>query len=288
MITRSKIIFLSLLFSTSLLTAQEIFSVEDVKICNNKFVISDSLNLSNKPINEIIIEIAKSFIGVDYEAAALETGESEQLVIHLTGLDCYTFLEASLVFARCIKMQRTDFVCFKSELENIRYRNGKLLEYPSRLHYFSDWIYEMEKRGIAKDVTKEIGGVDYYNSVNFMSANPNLYTQLSDNPDFVEQIKIIESEISSRKYYHIPEEMIEKVEDDIESGDIIGITTNIDGLDISHTGIAVRMSDGRIYLLHAPNVGKKIQISEEPLSDYIKKNKSHTGIIISRPTDLGN
>jgi hypothetical protein len=54
------------------------------------------------------------------------------------------------------------------------------------------------------------------------------------------------------------------------------------GLDISHTGIAVKEDDGKIHLLHAPQVDSKVQISEKPLSEYVKSVKKHTGIIILR------
>lgn len=272
-------------FFTLSLSAQPIYTQQDVEICNSKFELALSKNLSEKPINEIIIEIGKSFLGTDYIANSLEKGEKEQLVIHLTGLDCYTFLESTLVLARCIKAGKTTFEDYKDELQNIRYRDGILKEYPSRLHYFSDWIYDMDKRGIGKDITKQIGGVPYKKQIDFMRKHIDSYRQLKENPMFVLEIATIEKIISKRKMFYIPQEKIEKVENKIESGDIIGITTNIEGLDISHTGIAIRMDDGRIHLLHAPNVGHKVQISEKPLSEYIKANKKQTGIMVLRVID---
>lgn len=272
-----------LLVCASISIAQPIFTNDDVEICNSKFQLALEKELHNKLINEIIIDIGKSFIGLDYEANTLEKGDEEKLIVHLTSLDCYTFLESCLVFARCIQKEDTSFRCYQNELENIRYRNGKLEDYPSRLHYFSDWIYDMDKRGIAKDITKEIGGIPYENNVNFMSTHPDAYMQLKDNPDFIEEIKNIEQEISSRIYYYIPQDKIKLIEDSLQSGDILGITTNIKGLDISHTGIALRLDSGRIHLLHAPNVGKKIEISEKPLAEYIQSIKQQTGVIIVRP-----
>ncbi len=286
MITRFKqITILIILFGVSVST-QVKYTDADVQTCLIKFELADSLNLFEKPINDVIIEIAESFIGMDYEASTLETEGEEELVIHLTGLDCYTFLEAAIVFARCIKIKNTNFDCYKSELENIRYREGTMNKYPSRLHYFSDWIYEMDKRKVGVNITEEIGGIKYENKVYFMSANSKLYNQLDTNPEFVDEMRKIESEISSRDYFFIPEEMIDKIEDKLVSGDILGITTDIAGLDIAHTGIAFRSEDGRIHLLHAPNVGKKIQISKEPLADYLKQNKSQTGIIVLRLLDI--
>lgn len=272
----------------SLIHSQVIYTQQDAEICKAKFNLALNKNLSSKPINEILIEIAKSFVGTNYVAHTLDKYDEEKLIINLTGLDCYTFLESSLVFARCIKkgINNIDssrwFGNYAKELESIRYRNGKLNNYPSRLHYFSDWIYEMNKRNIGKDITKEIGGEPYKKKINFMSTHIDSYPVLKGNKKFIDDIINIEKEISSRDYYYIPQNKIEIIEDKIQSGDIIGITTNIDGLDIVHTGIAIRMEDGRIHLLHAPNVGYKVQITEKPLSEYIKYNKKQNGIMVLR------
>ncbi|MCL6099959.1 MAG: DUF1460 domain-containing protein [Bacteroidetes bacterium] len=277
--------FLLLLFLASNVFPQAIYTQTDVGVCKSKFDLAVEKKLFKLPINGVIIAIAKSFIGTDYTPNTLEKGDKENLVIHLTGLDCYTFLESSFVLSRCIKEEKTSFQDYENELTKIRYRNGKIDEYPSRLHYFSDWIYDMNKRDIGKDITKEIGGVPYKKKIDFMSTHVDSYRQLKDNPKFVDEIAAMEKQISSRKYYYVPQEKIESVEKKIESGDIIGITTNIDGLDIAHTGIAIRMDDGRIHLLHAPNVGYKVQITEKPLADYIKGNKKQTGIMVLQPEE---
>ncbi len=200
----------------------------------------------------------------------------------LPGLDCYTFFETTLVLSRCIKKGKTTFADYQNELLIIRYRNGVLSDYASRLHYTSDWIYDNEQRGIVENVTCKIGGVKYDNEVSFMSEHPQSYKRLKDNPDLIEKIRLMELEVNSREHYYIPQEKIADVEAGIQNGDIIGITTDINGLDVSHTGMAIRMEDGRIHLLHAPMAGKKIQITESPLADYIKNNKRQTGIIVAR------
>lgn len=274
----------SLLF-VNLVYTQPIYTQKDVEICNSKFELAVDKKLAEKPINEVIVTIGKSFLGTDYVAHTLEVGDKENLVINLQGLDCYIFLETSLVFARSIKNGKTTFEDYRKEIENIRYRNGKLIDYPSRLHYFSDWIYDVSKRGIGKDVTKEIGGVPYNKKIDFMSTHSDSYKQLKSNPEFISELEKTENEISSRDYYYVPQSKIASVESKIQSGDIIGITTNVEGLDIAHTGIAVRMDNGRIHFMHAPIVGKKVQITEKPLADYIKGNKKQTGIMVFRPAE---
>lgn len=279
-----KLLFVFIL--SGILFGQSVHTDEDVRICNQKFVLADSLDLKEKPINKIFTEIAKSFIGIEYAANTLQNENKEELRIHLTGLDCYTFVEAALVFSRNIKRSKTGFSDFESELENVRYRNGKLGDYTSRLHYFSDWLFEMDKREIIDLVTKDIGGEKYEKQINFMSAHPQYYKELKNNPAFVKKISVIENEMNKRNYFYIDQSDIEKNESKLKNGDIIGVTTSIKGLDISHVGIAVKMSDDRIHFLHAPVPGKKIQITKLPLSDYIKKNKKQTGIMVGRIREI--
>lgn len=264
----------------------QVFSEKDVLECNNKFSFAVDKNLSEKPIGDIIAEVGKTFINTPYEAHSLEITDKEQLVINFSGLDCTTFLETTFALSRCIKQKKTTFEDFKNELQLIRYRDGKLIEYPSRLHYFSDWIFNNQEKGLIKDVTKEIGGKSIRFKVNFMSENPHLYKHLKSNPEFVRQIRKQEEEINNREYFYLPEEDISKVESKIQNGDLIALTTSDKGLDIGHVGIAVKMSDGRIHFMHAPLVGSKVQITDLPLSDYVKKVKKHTGIIVLRALEI--
>lgn len=260
----------------------QIFSEEDIKIFNRKISFADENELSKKPINEIIVEIGKSFIGTEYAAHTLEKDGDENLVINLSGLDCTTFLETSLTLARCIEKGTTKFQDYQNELTFLRYRDGKIDKYPSRLHYFSDWIFNNQQKNIVKDVTKEIGGELIKFNLNFMTDNPEYYKQLEENPDFIPVIRKQEKDINSRNYYYIPKAKVESAENKIKTGDLIAITSSVKGLDINHVGIAVKMDDGKIHFLHAPLVGSKVQITPEPLHDYLKKIKKHTGIIVLR------
>lgn len=263
----------------------QIYSEKDEEICNSVFTYAFENNLSNKSIGDVITAVGKKFLGTDYVGFAIEKEGEEQLVIHLSGLDCTTFLENSLVFSRLIKTGKTDFNDYMKELTFIRYRDGIIDRYPSRLHYFSDWIFNNTQKGIVKDVTRELGGVNIKFNVGFMSENPDKYLHLSETPEFIPVIKKQEQEINLREYYYIPNSSVEKAEKEIRNGDLIAITTNIKGLDIGHVGIAVRMNDGRIHFLHAPLAGAKVQITGDPLPVYLSRVKKHTGIIVLRPQD---
>jgi len=273
-------ILLSILFNSYTISYSQIYSKEDVEICNQKFQISVKEDLKDKPITDVVVEIGESFLGTDYLAHAIEEDGDEQLVINLSGLDCTTLVENSLALARCVKLDSTSFENYLDELQFIRYRDGIVDGYPSRLHYFSDWITDNASKGIIEDETKKLGGLPIKFNLNFMSTHPDSYKQLKENPDLVPVIQMQEKEINSREYYYIPKDIFRLKEKYIDSGEIIAITTTVEGLDIGHLGIAVKMEDGRIHLLHAPNVNTKVQITEEPLADYLMKYKRHSGVIV--------
>ena len=240
--------------------------------------------LQNKPLNEIVIDVAKSFLGTEYVGFTLEREGDEVLVMNLRGLDCTTYLENVVVLSRLIKQEKTSFEDYAKELISIRYRDGNLNLYPSRLHYFADWLYDNERKGIVTNITKELGGTEYDKEINFMTQNREKYKQLS-NDEYVLEIQNFEKELTSRQHYFIPESEIEEIEDRIHDGDLIAITSTVDGLDIAHVTIALHQNN-RLHIIHASSASDRVIISDDPLAEYIKKNKSQQGIMVGRLTKL--
>ncbi|MEL6257243.1 MAG: N-acetylmuramoyl-L-alanine amidase-like domain-containing protein, partial [Bacteroidota bacterium] len=101
---------------------------------------------NDQDIQEIAVQIGKNFLGTPYVGGTLEVGSEEQLVIDLQGLDCTTFMENVVVFSRLTKKGRLDFASFQEELELLRYRDGNMQSYSSRLHYFTEWISNNESK----------------------------------------------------------------------------------------------------------------------------------------------
>lgn len=233
------------------------------------------------PIGELIIIIGKSFEGTPYVAHTLENDTDEKLVVNLRELDCTTFAENCLALARTIKTGDSTYKQFLMNLQQIRYRNGRRNHYPSRLHYFSDWLFNNAEKNIIELPATRIGSI-FPNQVSFMSKHPDSYQCLKENPSFVNEMSELEKTISGKKYYFIPKEKITTVESQLNEGDIAGITTNISGLDIVHTVLLTKVN-GRIHILHASSAAKKVVLSDEPLAEYLAKNKIQTGIMIGRP-----
>lgn len=267
-----------LLLTNGLVAQQITCSPKDRQAVEDKLVAVDGL-LEND-LGKTIVAIGKTFLGTPYVAKTLEIGTSESLVVNLHGLDCTTFVENVLAFSLLLMNEKSSFEDFTEALETIRYKNGKLDGYASRLHYFSEWIANNEHKGLLTDITQEIGGKAITKDINFMSTHRELYPFLSDAANF-EKIKASENYLNNQTICILAQEDILANEHLIKSGDIIALTTSIKGLDITHTGIATREKDGRIHLLHASTVGEVV-VSKLPLVDYLKKVKNNTGIMVAR------
>jgi len=237
---------------------------------------------TNSPTSVLMVKLGTYFMETPYVAHTLETGDEEQLVVNLRGLDCTTLVENCLALAKTIQSGEHTFEQFTKELKNVRYRSGKIDGYPSRLHYTTDWIFDNQQKKLVRNLSKEIGATPYPKEINFMSTHTDSYRQLKDSSHLVQIIAQKEDDINSRQHFYIPEEKLAEVENQLMDGDIVGITTSIEGLDISHMGILIRKA-GRIQLLHASSSAEKVVLSDETLEEYLLSSRSATGIMVARP-----
>ena len=258
-------------------------SPEDKSVFETKM--SDLEQTKASSLGDTIALVGQSFLETPYVEKTLEVGDTETLVVNFGGLDCTTFVENVLAFSLMLQNQHTSFEDFTDNLETVRYRNGDLNGYPSRLHYFSEWIRNNEKKGLVKDITAELGGVALEKPINFMGTHRNLYPFLASEENF-EAILTVEKELAKEELCYLPQNQVESKEHLIKSGDILALATSIKGLDVTHTGIAIHQPDGRLHLLHASSKNGEVEISELPLADYLKNIKSNIGIIVARPTLL--
>jgi len=273
-------ILIFLLASTSLFAKQITCSPADKQAFENKTIEIDGL-LEND-FGKTIVAVGKTFKGIPYVAKTLEIGETESLVINLKGLDCTTFVENVFAFSILLKNGQSDFDSFTNTLKTIRYKDGKLDGYGSRLHYFTEWIRNNQQKGLLRDITSEVGGIEIQKDINFMGTHRKLYPFLKEDKNF-EKIIATEAALAQETFCYIPQDQIEANEHLIQPGDIIALTTSIKGLDVTHTGIATREKDGRIHLLHASTGSMKVEVSKLPLADYLKKIKNNIGITVARP-----
>jgi hypothetical protein len=244
------------------------------------------------PVGELVALLGPTFVGAPYVPGTLEAPGAEGLVVNLRTFDCVTFVEHVLVLARLVRDSAVNPEAdepfrsqYRAELTRLRYRQGVLDGYASRLHYFTEWIDDGVAKGLLEDVTPALGGIPDARPIHFMTSNPTAYRQLGEDPTLVERIRATEATLSARTRTYIPESRIAELEAGIQSGDIIAAVSTLDGLDIAHTGIAIR-HEGRIHLLHAPLVGDSVEISLVPLAERIQGISRQSGIRVARPLDV--
>ncbi|MBQ9230302.1 MAG: DUF1460 domain-containing protein [Prevotella sp.] len=232
----------------------------------------------------------KKFLGLPYVGHTLENGDEEHLIVNLRELDCTTFVETVLALTLCDRDDNRTFDDYCNNLMRIRYRHGKMTDYTSRLHYFTWWGDDNVALGLVKD----IGIMDNLFTamqtvhVNYMSAHPNLYKQLRNHPDFVPVIKAYEEETNGKQYPYIPKSNLGWSPSTplamVRDGDIVAMLTDKDGLDTRHIGIAF-WQNGKLHLLHASSLYKKVLMSKETFYAYEARQPKHIGIRVWRAVE---
>jgi hypothetical protein len=255
---------------------------QDRKIFKELIGFLDKKKTSATFPDQFMLEIGKFFLGTPYVTGTLETKRAEHLVVNLREYDCVTFIENVVALLWHVKSRGKSFETFRRLLRKIRYRQGRLQGYSSRLHYFSDWIHDNQKKGVVRDVTAKIGGRPLRKAITFMTTHPDFYPSLK-NTAKLRRMKSIEKTISRRSLFFIPKKTLGRLEDRIRDGDLIAITTNTKGLDVQHVGLATRVKN-RIHLLHASSTEGKVVLSKKTLYRYLMQSKVRSGIMVARVT----
>ena len=230
---------------------------------------------------------ARQFLNIPYVAHTLEVNPAEQLVVNTRQLDCTTLVETVTALTLCAHQGKRSWNDYLTTLRTLRYRKGKLDGYPSRLHYFSDWIADKTAMSIVKEIQSPnppFSAVQHIN-VNYMSTHPDAYQALKAHPEWVSVIRQQEETLSGITSRYIPKSALKRntkaLRQAVHDGDIIAITCNKKGLDIAHLGFAVWKKDG-LHLLNASQIHKKVVQEPMTLYQYLQKHPSHTGIRIIR------
>lgn len=260
-------------------------NTDDEKIFQQ--IIQNSINnqLSSKSIGEIMQIVAENFLGAKYKAGLLDRSNQETLIISLKEFDCLLFVETVLAISRSIALQEYSYQDFEKNIVNQRYWNGNLNGYCSRLHYFSEWIFDNQRRKNLEDISISIGGISQIKRLDFMSKHRNRYPRLSKDDTNYQCIVEMEATLANQSIptNYIPKKKIRNIYNQLKPGDIIGITTNISGLDVTHTGLVYYNSDNVVGLIHASPIGK-VTIAPD-LHNYVNRIQNSTGIIVARPID---
>ena len=229
---------------------------------------------------------ATQFKGRPYVAHTLEGNATEQLVVNTRQLDCTTFVETVAALTLCAERGDSTFGQYCRQLSLLRYRQGRLDGYTSRLHYFTDWIIDNSQMGFVEEVQQRESPFTAVQTVqtNYMSRHPQAYEALKRQPELVSVIAQQEQKLTGQQFRYIPKLKVRnsrELRQVVHDGDIIAITTSKAGLDIAHLGFAVWRGDG-LHLLHASSLHHKVTEEPTDLGQYLQRHPSHTGIRVIR------
>lgn len=221
---------------------------------------------------------AHRLLDTPYKTSTIEE-QPEMLTVNMEYMDCTTFMENVLALSMAARDRRASWRDVVHNLQLLRYRNGEPDGYASRLHYMSDWIIDNSSRGIVRDYTSAVGNAQYnIKSLDFMSQNRDKYPALADDDNFA-QVRRREDSFRGHKFPYIKKGAVTGAQ--LRDGDIVMLTSNIKGLDISHVGF-ITIVNGKPHLLHASSKSGKVEVSALPLYDYLKKQTSVNGIRVIR------
>ena len=206
--------------------------------------------------------LSRNFLGVQYGESTLigDPEASEVFVINLSNLDCFTFLDYVEAMRRS-----GSYGAFRKNLRKIRYRFGRVA-YRSRNHFFSDW--REYNRDFVKDVTGEVGGSSTKRAQKTLNIK-------EDGTCYLPGIATL-----NRRIDYIPTAAIDEVlTTKLNTGDYVGMYTELPGLDVSHVGIIIK--EGRtIYLRHASSIEAQRKVIDQ---DFLAYMTNKPGFLILRP-----
>lgn len=250
------------------------------------------------------------------------SNDVEPLVINLRELDCTTYVEvvAALWHTHCYlrtlsgvepfpvsgqrrlpaSQRNTElqphasglpaFTIFADYLTRYRYWAGLRRGYCSRHHYFSWWWHDNVAQHLLQEVDLSAAAVKLTPMqvrLSYMSSNPRQYRQLAAHPDWAKQLQPLEQLYSGTDGTYLSQQELLRIGSTglkgvIKDGDVIAIVTTKAGLDYSHLGFASWQSDGRLHLLNASSIHKRVVDEQKTLYQYLGEHSSSIGVRVFR------
>ncbi len=206
--------------------------------------------------------ISAAFLGVPYAASTLAgppggaAGAEEALVIDVSGVDCFTYLD----YVEAMRLSRS-YDEFRRNLAEVRYEKGEVA-YAARRHFFTDWAASSR----VEDVTALVGGARTKSAVKVLNRK-------EDGGSFVPGLRQ-----TARTVAYVPSAVFHaSAAGRLRTGDYVGIYAEDNGLDVTHTGIAVAKGTGVIFR-HASQIAARV--IDEDLASYLS---GKPGIVVLRP-----
>ena len=248
-------------------------------------------NWSALPIGERTVRVGLALAGTPYQGYTLEVDNRvESPSVDFLGVDCWTFFEISLGFARMVHAKPPPYapqdLLHMVELD--RYQHGQCTgAYLSRHHFLEDLFYDNQKRGLLTNITPRLPGAERmeHRDIREMTVMWRHYRYLRNDPSLLPGMARLQETTSNLPVYHVPKSRVAAVEPFLQNGDIIAITSRDTGGYTSHVGLAYRDPRGVLRFLHASSKQHRVLVDDR-LSGYLADKSDDAGIVVARPADV--
>ena len=243
------------------------------------------------PVGERTVRVGLALAGTPYAGYTLEVDDRvESPSVDFNGLDCWTFYEVALGFARMLHAKPAPYAPedLLRLIEMDRYRHGQCNgQYLSRIHFLEELFYDNEKRGLLTNITRRLPGAERmeHRDIREMTVMWRHYRYLRNNPNLLPEMARIQEYVSDLPVYHLPKRYVAEDERYLQDGDIIAITSRDTGGYTSHVGLAYRDPSGTLRFLHASSRYRQV-ILDDRLSAYLADKHDDAGIVVARPNDV--
>ena len=242
-------------------------------------------------VGDRTVRVGAALMGTPYKGFTLEIDDRiEAPSANLEGVDCWTFFEISLGFARMLRAKDGPYSPndLLQMIELDRYRHGQCTgEYLSRLHFLEDLFADNEKRGLVTNITPRLPGAERmeHRDIHEMTTMWKSYRYLRNSPSLLPGMAQVQERVSNLPVYHVPKNRVAAAEPYLRNGDIIAVTSRDTAGYTSHVGLAYRDSNGTLRFMHASSRYRKVVLDGE-LSAYLADKSDDAGIIVARPEDV--
>jgi hypothetical protein len=201
--------------------------------------------------------LSRRFLGHPYKPNPLigSADTAEVFTATFDGFDCVTYIETIVALARAFNVD--DFI---EQLQQIRYEQGRI-EWKRRNHYMTRWIRNNARERIIKPVS--LSNMSILKIERVLNVVPELDPQ---------RIRI----------EAVPKRAVPRLEQHLQSGDLIFFVSARKNLDVFHAGIVVR-DEKRVVMRHASR--SQGGVVEQELSEFLKANRM-AGVIVVRPQEM--
>ena len=202
--------------------------------------------------------LSRQFIGQPYRINPLigSAETPEIFVASLDAFDCVTYLET--VLALSLASTADEFTAW---LRKVRYEGGRIA-WKRRNHYMTGWIRSNVRAGaVHRPALPDVRMVAKERMLNGVPGLPTTRV----------------------RFTCVPKPAIGRLEQRLETGDLIFFASTRKHLDVFHCGIIVR-DHNRVLVRHASR--SRGGVVEQDLNEFLKANRM-AGVIVARPKEAG-